>query len=62
LLDEWFRFNVQVLRLFDDWSRFIEKIDQPLVAGNDFSICLGCASLRLETWPTSSMSQCPNMV
>src|SRR5207344_3334974 len=33
-----------------------------LLAGNDFSNCLSCASLNPETWPMSSMNQCFNIV
>jgi hypothetical protein len=48
LIDERLSFSVQGLRLFDNRLGPIEKINQPLVAGNDFSISVSCASLRPE--------------
>jgi hypothetical protein len=58
LLDERFGFNVQVLRLFDDWSCFIEKIDQPLGRGQRFldlfKLCVtktgNVAEASVPTW------------
>jgi hypothetical protein len=40
----------------------LKRSIKALVAGNDFSISLSCASLKPEAWPMSSMSQCSNIL
>src|SRR5689334_7166758 len=43
-------------------SALIRRSIRALLAGNDFSNCLSCASLSPETLPMSSKSQCLNIV
>jgi hypothetical protein len=62
LLDQRFGFSVQASRLFDDRLSSIEKIDQRLGGWQRLLNLFNCASPRPETWPTSSKSQCSNIV
>jgi len=40
----------------------IEKIDQRLGPGRILNLLSWCVATRPETWPTSSRSQCSNIV
>src|SRR5215831_547089 len=62
LIDQRFGFRIQALRLFDDRLCSIEKIEQRLGRRQGFLNLFELGIDKIEMWPTSSMSQCSNIV